>query len=135
MNIILNVLHMILEGYPVIYPHGFYQVKPKLFIKVLTLVFSANWIPIIIQPILITPKPNIFHNNALFTPKGLLVPEKSLVFSFQAINDAQYLSSAGPVRIRSVYLIFLSIYNLDVISICSNTLTIRFRITLTTVGH
>lgn len=52
-GIVVNVRHMVLEGYPLSSPHDFFRFKPQLLFKLLVAFFSTNQIPISVQPILI----------------------------------------------------------------------------------
>ena len=74
--IVVNVLHMVLEGSPVISTHDFTQAKPKIFLKVFEAFFSTNWVSISAQLVLLIPNPKIFHSYVHWNPKGIPVPVK-----------------------------------------------------------
>ena len=50
-DIVVNILHMVLEVAPVFYPHDKSEVEPQLLLKVFSVVLSTNWIHICIQTV------------------------------------------------------------------------------------
>ena len=132
-DIVINLMKMIMEGAPMISLYAFSQVKPQMFLKVFAAVFSTNGTPVSFQPVLIVPNPKYSVMAFFALPKFHWFLEKSSAVSLQARNDAHYFFGAVPIRMRSVYLILLSISKLDLMSRCSNTPTVRSRIVLTTV--
>ena len=105
-DIVVDIFHMVMEVAPLFFLHALPQFKPKLLLEILAAFFPNHWIPVSAQPVCLGPNPKVPNADILCTPTSPLIFGKSLAFSFQASNGAIYLFSSGPIRVRSLYLIF-----------------------------
>ena len=102
-------------------------------LKILTSVLFINMISVHVQPFLLVPNAKSSILKSLALPKVHWIHEKSFAISFQYRNDAQYFFSTFNVSMCLVYLILLSVYNLDSMLKCSNPPAVRSNIASKTV--
>ena len=121
------IIIIILKYGPVIPPHAPIQLESQLFFKVGATFISTDGVPIRIAPVYLIPGPEFFHGHTLSRPGGIYVPVQphSCLFSYPKYLSKQFISDT--LGMRSVYLIPISSSILYVISICSNTPTVRSR--------